>query len=538
MKKTAEILSKIAYFIAAAFLGYLAYNTTHYTFTHDFDDYSAAYLYEAPDSRFMNLFMLVVIIAVVLLISKLVFLGCKTDVSKNKRVLIFSGAASVVMFFLLCMWVHHTHIAPFWDQAVTVQAASDFIKGDYSYMFNDFYLTMYPQQLGIIFFESIILRIWDNYQVFQYLNAFFIAGLIFLSGRLSHALFDKAEADFFTVLFTALCAPLFYYVSYVYGDVFSITASFFVGWAIIKWLKGGKILYPILAILTSMIMLPVRQNTIIFLITLAIVLVINAIKNKKGLPLLLAALLLILPSLVNTGIRTFYEKKLAAEIQNTNTSSVVTEYYEEKGDFKFDNEIPKINWIVMGMRGDLEDGKGVGYYDGYNYYMWTVLGNSKEAATEYSKEQLALYLQSYREDPVHCYKFFRYKLMEQWLEPTFDCIYMTVSDNGNSWDEVELLYNLDAVLGLNKYMNYYLTAAYFLAFLYAVYTFWHDKEHYDLLVAVFFIGVFLFSIIWEAKGRYTFPGFVTMLLFTGAGLYKLKEVCVLLFKKIVKKGKA
>ena len=151
-------------------------------------------------------------------------------------------------------------------------------------------------------------------------------------------------------------------------------------------------------------------------------------------------------------------------------------------------------------------------------------GETKKAAADYSEEQLWQYLENYKDDPGNCYRFYRYKLFEQWLEPTFDCITMTTSDTDYDWTRIELLYNTDFILKVNTCMNYFLTVVYFYAFLYAAYLVWRDRELYPLIVIVFFIGGLLFSLIWEAKGRYTMPYFVILIPLAAAGLSKPMEL--------------
>lgn len=510
MKKTTSALVKIAYFIAALMLGWLAYNTAHYTFTHDFDDLSSAFLYECPDSRVKNLLVLILAFVALFVLAKIFFIKADTHQKKNKRVLILSFVLSALFFVLACIWVSKTYIAPFWDQAYIIEAAGEFMNGNFTKM-SEIYLKMYPQQLGLIFFESLFLRIWNFYGIFQYMNAFFVAVIIVVMGRLSHEIFDNPTTDFYVTLFTAFCAPLFYYVSYIYGDVFSLMSCLIICFLFIKWVKTKKVVYCFISIATAIIMVPIRENSLIFILALIIATLIFAIRDKKPVMMVFAVLMLVLPLLSTKGIKL---------------------YYEAKSGVTLDNEIPSINWVVMGMQGTLEEGTGVGYYNGYNYYSWNMNDMNKEKATAYSKEVMADFFEQYKADPVYAYKFYRYKIFEQWLEPTFDCVYMTVSEESQATEKTEFLYSKDRVVSLNSYMNYYLTIIYVFAFVSVIFAFFKDTDYYGLILYVFFIGQFLFSIIWEAKGRYTLPGFVFLLLIATCGLAKTTDLANKSFTKI------
>ena len=163
MKKAALVLTKIAYVIGAVFLLILAYNTAHYTFSYNLADLEDSGVYECPDSRGINLIVIVLAFLAAFAVSKLIFIKAADKEKKEKRAFIFSACVSAVMFVLMCLWVGNTHIPPYWDQAYVYQAASEFITGDYGFMKNYIYLTMYPHQLGLIFFESLFLRIWNDY---------------------------------------------------------------------------------------------------------------------------------------------------------------------------------------------------------------------------------------------------------------------------------------------------------------------------------------------------------------------------------------
>lgn len=510
MNRLALTLSKIAYGISALFLSFIFFNTVYYTFTHDFNDLSLANLYETPDSRLRNLLLIILVVVISYLFAQLFFFKAKSEKEKSRRAFIFSVIVALFSLIPLFIWVTKSQIAPYWDQQMIYESALAIKGGDYSSL-TGLYYHMYSQQLGLVFFESILLAFVDKYVFFQWLNCIFISLSVFLSARLTHELFGSTSAEVFAVLFNALFIPYVYYASFIYGDVFSLCASLFIGWLTVKWLKNSKILYLFLMLLTASIMVPVRQNTLIFTLTIAIVLIVSAIKNKKYIPLILAVAIIICPIFVNKGIRLYYENKT--------------------GDI-YNNEIPSINWIVMGMQGDLEEGIGVGYYNGYNYSSWNINGCDTKAAADYSKGQLNSILKDFKNNPRYAYKFFRYKILEQWTEPTFDAIYMTVPSYETDNECISYMYDSTRIYKINSYMNYYLSIAYCFALIFALYLMIKDKDSYGLIIAVFFVGVFLFSIIWEAKGRYVFPGFAILLVFSAGGIAKTHEWISLIRSKI------
>lgn len=380
MKKTASVLSKCAYGLGAAFLLYLTLNSMHYTFHFDLADYFSKNVYEGPDSRILSLLMLVLFAAAAFLLSRLLFLKCKSEDGKKKRVFIFSLVVSLLVFVLSVLWISYAGIAPWFDQETVYLTAQNFNAKDY---FKEptywLYLKQYPQEFGLVFIEAMLLKIWNSYLFLEYLNAAFVALTVFFAGRLALEISQSPFASFTTVLATALTFPLYYYESYVYGDIFSIFGILFVSWNMIKWWKGGKKRYVCIALIMACIMVPARENNLIFLIALAISLIIQSLKSKKWLPVLVAVVMLVVPLFLSKCTRW---------------------YYENAADYQIDNEIPSINWVVMGLRGNVDEGKGVGFFDGYVYWDWNLLGQDKEATKAKAYEDLKDILEGLRSLPL------------------------------------------------------------------------------------------------------------------------------------------
>lgn len=441
--------------------------------------------------------LLIVFLVLIYLLSKLVFRNLSEESLKIKRLNVLSIIISVVIFFGLLLWVVLTFIEPYWDQNEVYITAQKFINKDYSPM-SDTYLTMYPQQYGLIFYESFFLRIWNHYGIFQILNALFISLTVFFSTKLALEISDSAEIGFFTLILTATCFPLHYYVSFVYGDVFLVFSGIIVSYLAVRWIKTAKKRFFLLSLIVATIMVPVRQNSLIFLIALVIFLILQGMKNKKLAIVLLSPLFIIVPLLSDAGIKHYYEKTSGIEISH--------------------NEIPSINWIAMGLYGDPYLNEGVGYFNGYNQIAWSMCGNSKEASAEYSKELLGEMIQEFIDNPTRTYHFFRMKAYEQWIDPFFDSIQMTAGVA--EYSDIRILYNSVVLTCVRFYMNIFLSFVYLFAFIYMLYSLKHEKDFYGLILAVAFIGGFLFSLFWEAKGRYTFPFFVYLLPLAGVGIRK------------------
>ncbi len=512
MKKVSSFLAKSAYCLGALFLLYLVVNAVHYTFHFDLSDYFSNYVYEGPESRFQSLVLLIVFSGAYYGLAKLLFIGAKDDKSKNKRVFITSVVISSLVFVLLVIWVSYAKVLPWFDQETVLLTAQNFNAKDYfaepSYWT---YLQQYPQEFGLVFIEAMLLHIWNSFLFFEYINAFLIALIIFLSCRLCYELTGNPMCSFITLASVTCCLPLYYYVVFIYGDIFSIFGMLLVSLLSIKWLKTGKWRYIVPAIITACIMIPARKNCLIFFIALTIVFVLVSIKDKKILPAIMGIVMIVLPLLCAKGTQI---------------------YYETLADYKIGDSIPSINWIVMGLRGDVDDGEGVGFFDGYVYWDYNLLNQDGTATKNKAKKDLNDFFTLYKNDPSYAYRYFRYKTLEQWDEPTFASIYMTASTIDSNYEKMSLLYKPEVTARMHSFMAHLQIFVYVFSLIYCIYCIIKDDDYYKLIIAVTFIGGFLFSLLWEAGGRYVFPYFVFLIPAAGIGFVKALELINILFIKL------
>ncbi len=518
MKKLSDILSKLIYVFAAIPLLYLFINVIHYTYNLNLfwfvEDLS--FMTEGPDSRLKNLIVILIAFVVYYLAAKLLFVGAKSKADRDKRVLICASVVSLLIFAGLVFFVLKTRIDIAFDPERVYERALSFAKGDYSPV-SDYYIQMYPQQVGLAFFESIFLKFTESPLIFQILNAFFIAASVFLVYRLSHELTNNAEVSFVALFIVTFCFPLYYYVSFVYGDVFMICSMLFVAWALIKWINEQKIRYIVLILAAAAIMGPVRKNSLIFLIAVAIVFILTALRQKKANILIFAALALAIPIISTEGI---------------------TKYYEIKGETKLDNGMPFVNWIAMGLCPAVNENCSVGVFNMFNEQLYiNEGGKDPKLSAEASKAYIRQRFDDFRSEPGSGRAFFRFKILEQWAEPTFASIDSTTGDHEYCWEEVKFSYDFHTLDAMSKIMNRLQSIVYLFSFSYIVFALIKDKEYKPLILALGFLGGFLFSVIWEANGRYVFPYFILLIPLAGAAIGKAIGVLNEEFTKIKKSEK-
>ncbi len=477
--------------IAAVFAIWAARYTYYYP-----EDYSSELLLPMHDSIWKNVLAAGAAILLLYGLQAVVLRG--TEEQKKKRIWFMAIADIVIVGILLTIWVANSHIAPYWDQLQVFNDAIRFRQGDYGDMSE--YLFMYPQQYGLIFLYEIVLPIWENYGLIQYLNILFIMTIIFMSYRITEELFHNQTVNFYCILGTTVFLPMHIYVSYVYGDIPSIALSLVAIWAVLKWCQQRKWQFWIVTLVSFTIATLARKNTLIIMIAVCLALFIYAWKERVWKALVLATLILALP---------------------LTSVELVKEYYELRSGNEIGDGIPSVLWIAMGMQYHYG---AVGVYSGYNESIFRGPGESDtQKAAEIGQAYIKERLSEFKEKPGMAIDFYKTKIQEQWNEPTYSAMAMTSKFKEEQQGLVKAIYFGTIPKIMFKFMNYYMFLIYFGVFVYALNMLFHKRSIMEDLMLIAIIGGVLFCVIWEAKGRYMLPYVISMLPYMSGGIYLLQE---------------
>lgn len=477
---------------AILIIGFLTYWSSISTFRLTFNYLETENIWEYKDYTIKNLLVAFTGILLLWVFQKLIL---RRNEEQNKRKVFFL-ALSVVLFIgiFLIIWVTQNPIEPYWDQLHVYQAAEQFRQGDFSLMQTE-YFGMYTQQYGIIFFEEFLIGFWKDYRLFQYINVLLICMIIFLLYQITDLLFNEQTVNLYCLAGIFAFIPLYIYVTYIYGDIASIALNLLTTWGVLKWEKQGGKRFVIISVISSVISYLLRNNTLIFLIATAIVCLVLTIRKRNWRPLIFALALLMAPQAAKWGIELFYEHRSGIEIGNG---------------------MPAEAWIAMGMQG--EEG-GAGIWNGFGDALWyQTEGDSasvKEASLDYIHERI----QEFQQDLTYAWEFYRYKILEQWSEPSYTSFTLTGKKTDKMGNSGKIVYFGLVPDYICRFMNYYQFLIFFGALCYAVWGLWHKEEIHKLLLLITMIGGFLFSILWEAKGRYVLPYVIFLIPYMAKGIY-------------------
>ena len=385
---------------------------------------------------------------------------------------------------------------PSGDQINTTAGAMYALEGNYE-MFRPLgYIDICPHQKGLMFFYEICFRLFGplDYTPVRIVTVFMNALTILMGYRLIK---DLGGREFSGVLYTVLiatCVPYFWMIPYAYGDLPSIFGIMVMFRFFIRYMNGGSILNVLMTAAGAAFAILNRSAAWIAVVALIITAVFLTLKKGKLYPFACALFVALISYLALTAINIRYEKLSGYD---RHTGSPVTAY------------------IAMGMQ--VSDGCP-GVYNRYHQDLYEKYNGNREAASEEAKLYISNRLEEFKEDPHMAYEFYKSKLLFQWNDPLFECnTHMYSFREGTVLNGFyESLYKGKLHEYIFKFMNRYQAFIYLLCLIAAIrdliVIIKEDKGYiYGWFFHIFLIGGILFSLIWEAKARYSLPYFVFLI---------------------------
>ena len=472
------------------FLTYKAFRSTMYAST-DYVGYNWAYV--IPDSPLKNALYCGMGLAVLFLVNALI----KKYPAKAKA---FEKALFVsVILLYLCAGIAYSLTSPYYptgDQINTTAGAVYALNGNYAMFGHLGYIDICPHQKGLLFFYEIYFKLFGefNYIPVRILTVI-MNTLTIVMGRSLVKEFGQQEFTgiVYTVL-TAACMPYFLLIPYAYGDLPSVFGMMVMIFFFYRFYTKGNIFNVLISALGSVFAILNRSAAWIAVFALIITAFFLALKKRKFYPLACALFIAFISFSALTAIGMGYEK-LSGFDRHTGS--------------------PTIAYIAMGMQ--VSNG-APGVYNRYHQNLYEKYDGNKELASEEAATYIRARIDEFKADPGQAYDFYSAKALYQWNDPMFE------------WNTHMYSFKPDTVLTgfydslyrgklhgyIFKFMNRYQVFVYLLCFITAVKgLIMLLKDDKSAIIFWFFnifvIGGFLFSLIWEAKARYSLPYMVFMI---------------------------
>lgn len=459
-------------------------------------DLKEEYVYQMPDSFWKNLLGLMFVL---LVFGALYYWEKRHPIRGNMDII--AGIFSIVIIGLCIYWIEASNTMPNGDQYAISLCAEEFEAGDYTRLGKGGYVSVYPQQLGLITFVRILFRLFGtgNYKAFQYFNAV-MAGLLVFSG---YQVVKKLSGNnrltaLFYMMWMVACVPLYCYVPFVYGEMASTALVMFGAWMLLSVLEHFSPIRVAALSLAMGLAVQFRKNVLIFLIAFSIVIVLHFLQRVRWQDIVTITGIILGVLVLQACVDACYKKLIPEDSR----------------------AIPNIAYIAMGVNDD----KGLaGWHNGYDVDIMKLTDYDVEAAKQASRGVLTEFLGRCKEEPLYALSFYYRKVSMQWNAPMYQCLAMNNLFAGEQGAFAKSVY-FGFLRKVAEYeMNIYQLAVYgsILFLLITKRKTWLSTEKYLLLIGVF--GGFLFSLMWESKTRYVVPYFLVMLPYVAIGIYEFVE---------------
>lgn len=377
------------------------------------------------------------------------------------------------------------------DAKHVFNAALAFNQGDYQSLTTvGAYMYRNPHQLGLLTLERFYLLLHPSPRLIFTFNLAYVLGNNWLLYRISDLLWNRSRLNKYCILLSFLFLPHFFFILFAYGAIPGIFFALLATYLLLLFQKNNHWAYALSACLALALACLIRNNYFIFGLTLFGCLLLSLLSQFSWKKLLTLFLLLVSMSLPN---------------------KMLTHYYEQEIGRKIGEGTPKIAYVTMGLRDDPNRKTLGGWYDAYNTKILKRNHYDEHLATEMAKKDLVALVQNFVQHPDYALKFFYEKAKSTWLEPTFQSIWTGPQLERQQKTRTPLLQSIyEGKVGyaiFNGYSMLFLAALYLLVAAFLIHRlFWADVvlHPFSLYPYIFFLGGFIFHLLWETKSQYVF----------------------------------
>ena len=513
----------------------------------------------------------------------LLFCGClylyeKIGEKFRRGLLVFT---LTFVFGLGILLILFGRTVPAADALSVYNAAAEWILGNTDIIHPTVsYLSYYPQQIGLMAFLELLLRIWNltglSVPAWHFIKLVYVCllcGAIWFQYLSLQYLWPENYKKISCCYLVLVCCnlPMIMYSSFVYGEIPSF-AALSVGWYLLLRLLGGvspggsyrdnvsrndapsvtaydyvpRMLRQILftgfgSILFLTLSVMLRKNSLIPVIAVLLVLLFEALRpgrnGKMRLGLLIMAVCL---AVTSVGILPLVQK-----------------CYEKKAGNTLSSGVTAMSYLAMGMQ---EASRGCGWYNGFNIDTYDTAGMDTAIANEISRLAIDERLTYFREHPGYTADFYLHKHLSQWADGTYASRQATLATYGGRSAFFKEVYEGSLSGGYIEWCNAWQNVLYLGVLVFCIdslkkrrkskvvghmadqtagHTAGCTADHmadqlgadqlgadrhgadrlyiYVGLIAV--LGGFLFHIFWEANSRYIFSYSLLLMPYCGAGVY-------------------
>lgn len=495
----------------------------------------------------------------------LLFCGClylyeKIGEKFRRGLLVFTLTFVFVIGVLLILF---GRTVPAADALSVYNAAAEWILGNTDIIHPTVsYLSYYPQQIGLMAFLELLLRIWNltglsapAWHFIKFIYVCLLCGAIWFQYLSLQYLWPENYKKISCCYLVLVCCnlPMIMYSSFVYGEIPSF-AALSVGCYLLLRLLGSvspgsssrdsvspggssRIIFTGLgSILFLTLSVMLRKNSLIPIIAVLLVLLFEALRFGRSVRSRLCLLgMAVCLTVTSVGILPLVQK-----------------CYEKKSGNTLSSGVTAMSYLAMGMQ---EASRGCGWYNGFNIDTYDTAGMDTALANEISRLAIDERLAYFREHPGYTADFYLHKHLSQWADGTYASRQATLATYGGRSSFFKEIYEGSLSGGYIEWCNAWQNVLYLGVMVFCIdslnkrrkskvaghmtdqmsgHTAECTADHMadqlgtDLLGAdqlyvyvglIAVLGGFLFHTFWEANSRYIFSYSLLLMPYCGAGVY-------------------
>lgn len=493
----------------------------------------------------------------------LLFCGCLHFYDKFGRKF-RRGLLIFTLGFIFCLGVLlilFGRTVPAADAMSVYNAALEWIQGNLDVIHPTVsYLSYYPQQIGLMAFLELFLRIWNltgiSAPAWHFIKLIYVcllcAAVLFQYLSLKYLWREHWEEISCCYLLLVCCnLPMIMYSSFVYGEIPSFAALSVGLYLLLRLLSGitfpgrasdisckGMSVKPFASEASSETILSPKLHctrSAFFTGTGSILfLALSVMLRKNSLIPIIAVLLVLLFESLRFGrsVRArlcLLGMAVCLAVTSVGILPLVQKCYEKKAGNTLSSGVTAMSYFAMGMQ---EASRGCGWYNGFNIDTYDAAGMDSALANEISRQAVLERLAYFREHPGYAVDFYARKHLSQWADGTYASRQATLASYGGRSGFFQEIYDGSLSSAYIECGNAWQDVLYLGTLVFCISTV-HRKRKYTAtapqgsdtdslylyagLIAV--LGGFLFHILWEANSRYIFLYSLLLMPYCAAGVY-------------------
>ena len=494
----------------------------------------------------------------------LLFCGCLYFYDKfgkkfRRGLLIFTLG---LIFCLGVLLILFGRTVPAADAMSVYNAALEWIQGNRDVIHPTVsYLSYYPQQIGLMAFLELLLRLWNftgiSAPAWHFIKLLYVCllcvAVLFQYLSFKYLWWERWEEISCCYLILVCCnLPMVMYSSFVYGEIPSFAALSVGLYLLLRLLSG--ITFPghirsnsrngILSkssdseTVSGATPSPELHNTwsaVFSGVGSILFLTLSVMLRKNSLIPIIAVLLVLLLEALRSGrsVRVrFFLLAMAVCLAVTSVSilPLVQKSYEKKAGNTLSSGVTAMSYFAMGMQ---EASRGCGWYNGFNIDTYDVAGMDSGIANEISRQAIQERLTYFREHLGYATDFYVRKHLSQWADGTYASRQATLATYGGRSEFFQEVYDGSLSSAYIEWGNAWQNVLYLGTLLFSVNEVHRKRKGTSMttpqgsgadslylyvgLIAV--LGGFLFHILWEANSRYIFLYSLMLMPYCAAGIY-------------------